>query len=213
MAIQEFTTEELQTEEWRDIPGYEGRYQASSLGRIRSSRNWKRSIAGHVLAPGANPDGYLFVTLWRGAIEKGKGWRVHRLVALTFIGPCPKGLQVNHIDCDPANNRPGNLEYVTCRENIHHAKRLGRLKRRIGPNPARQGDKSPSAKLTSDDVLTIRQSLLNGVKGTVLAERYGVTSAAITSIKLGKSWTYLIEGRNEVSTLGPWKTRRRKVKF
>ena len=117
------TTIPSRSEEWRDIPGYEGIYQASDLGRIRTcegkttqgrygERRWKQRILHH--KGECYRTGYR-VTLWKGG--KPKDWLVARLVALTFIGP-DGGLTVNHIDGNRFNNRPENLEWCTNAENI-----------------------------------------------------------------------------------------------
>lgn len=104
---------------WRDIPGYEGLYQASSFGRIRGMKR------GKVLSPSAS-NGYLAVNICKGG--KVVCRRVHTLVALAFIGPRPEGLQVRHLDCDKKNNKPSNLKYGTEYENYLDSYRAGRFK-------------------------------------------------------------------------------------
>lgn len=99
---------------WKDVPTYEGIYQASSFGRIRSLRVMKPSIS--------KGTGYLAVGLSNGK-GKAKTRHVHALVALAFLGPRPEGKQVNHIDEDKTNARPENLEYKTPRENVLHSLR------------------------------------------------------------------------------------------
>lgn len=102
-------------ESWRDIPGSDGRYQVSDLGRVRSMR---------LLTPcPATGTGYLAVTL-TGQVRVA----VHVLVASAFLGPRPQGMEVNHIDCNRTNNRPDNLEYVTPSENVRHSFRSGNQK-------------------------------------------------------------------------------------
>jgi hypothetical protein len=93
MIVQNFTTEELESEEWRDIPGYVHRYRASSLGRI------KRVQTGRILKPSLSR-GYPYVQLYSGTVASAKVRRVHQLVALAFLGQCPRGHEVNHIDTD-----------------------------------------------------------------------------------------------------------------
>ena len=112
---------------WKDIPGFEGLYQASDCGRIRSvdgkctyterhgTRHWKSRIIkmkGH-----ASTGGYR-VTLWKDG--KSQGWLVHRLVALAFLGIPKEGMTVNHIDGDRSNNRVENLEWLSRGDNIRH---------------------------------------------------------------------------------------------
>ncbi|PGZ46440.1 HNH endonuclease [Bacillus anthracis] len=113
--------------EWRDIPGYEGIYQASITGQIRSvdgkkthsvlhgTRIWK----GRVLKQKVSKDNSCRVTLWKD--KKEKTWLVHRLVALTFI-PKPEGKDyINHIDGNRLNNDVSNLEWCDYIENNNHA--------------------------------------------------------------------------------------------
>lgn len=120
---------------WKAIPGWEGTYEASSTGLIRSvprlivQRNrwgkvmkcWRATV---VLRQTANPRGYLTVTLNREGRGKS-GVRVHRLVALTFLGPCPEGMQVCHNNGDQTDNRAENLRYGTPSENVHDALKHG----------------------------------------------------------------------------------------
>lgn len=114
-------------EVWKDIPGYEGIYQASSFGNIRSSegkttsnsrysaRRWKSRI---LKGRGDNPRTGRRVTLWK--YGEAKDWLVARLVAATFLGLPPEGYTVNHIDGNRLNNRIENLEWLTLGDNVRH---------------------------------------------------------------------------------------------
>ena len=111
-------------EVWKDIPGYEGRYQASSWGRIRSVDHYvTRLVKGRILRPRIRKEGYPIVTL------SGVGPKdVHRLVALAFHGKAGPGQQVRHLDGKKLNSRPENLAWGTQSENefdkyIHFGKR------------------------------------------------------------------------------------------
>lgn len=105
------------SEKWRDIPGFEGKYQASSYGRIRSlSYNRTKQIKLLSICP--NRAGYYLVPLQVN--NKSKRILVHRLIALTFIPNEDNKPQVNHIDGDKSNNRLDNLEWVTGSENVKH---------------------------------------------------------------------------------------------
>lgn len=114
-----FTDTELEREQWRDISGYEGMYQVSDLGRVRSHKSgeWK------VLRPG-NVRGYLQVVLSKGG--KCKNYKVHRLVAQAFIeNDDETKIYINHRDECKQNNRFWNLEYCTAQYNstyndLHH---------------------------------------------------------------------------------------------
>lgn len=113
-------------EQWKDIPGFEGRYQASDLGRVRSvdrrvntvdklGRKRTRKLAGKVLAPG-NCRGYKIVHL------SGHGTvAVHLLVARTFMRRPEDAEDVNHRDGVKANNILANLEWSTKAHNQRHA--------------------------------------------------------------------------------------------
>lgn len=123
-------------EVWKDIPGYEGCYQISSLGRVRSldrtvvySNGQKHFYKGIVLKPGKGKTGYLTVRLGNHGREAG----VHRLVAEVFIPNPDKKKDVNHINGDKADNRKENLEWVTRQENMEHCKKI--LKKQTGRAP------------------------------------------------------------------------------
>lgn len=104
-------------EKWKDIPGWEGIYQISSHGRLKS---FKKYQSGRILKNTNKRGGYLSVVL----CKKGRDdryCRIHRLVAEAFLTRLPGKTQVNHKDCNPQNNHVENLEWVTPSENIRHA--------------------------------------------------------------------------------------------
>ena len=108
----------MSAEEWRPIPGYDGAYEASTLGRVRAldritdrGRKWR----GQMMTPTSIPRGYQVVTLWRGG--KQSVMLVHRLVLLTFIGPAPDGMEALHGNGDPKDNSISNLRWGTHAEN------------------------------------------------------------------------------------------------
>ena len=99
---------------------------------------------------------------------------VHRLVAEAFI-PNPHNLpQVNHIDGNPHNNHVSNLEWITALENTRHAHRIGLANSRI--------DHNGNAKLTSSDVIEIRERHKQGLTARILSEEYGVSTTQIYRI-------------------------------
>lgn len=102
-------------EQWQDIPGYEGLYQVSTLGRIKGNRGIKSLRI--------DKRGYLTVWLCKDSIQKN--YKAHRLVALAFIPNPENKATVNHIDGNKQNNCVENLEWATHSENINHANRTG----------------------------------------------------------------------------------------
>lgn len=113
-------------EQWKYIPGYEGLYQASNQGRVRSvdrivSGRWGNTKRrGKILKPVLNGPGYLQVVLCR---EKPISRRVHKLIAETWLGSCPQGAEICHNDGNKLNNKVSNLRYDT-RSNNNLDKRL-----------------------------------------------------------------------------------------
>lgn len=117
-------------EEWRPVVGYEGVYEVSDLGRVRSVDRWnvdsrgrKFKRSGRIIAGGKSGAGYPYVVLWRNSREKLA--YVHRLVAEAFLPPIQGKLEVNHINGVKTDNRAENLEWCTSSENKSHAFRVG----------------------------------------------------------------------------------------
>ena len=106
---------------WKDIPGYEGLYQASNLGRIRSFKRNKVRI----LKNRRKRDGYYIVDLCRNKVAKSL--HLHRLVWITFNGTISEGLQINHKDENKSNNSLANLELVTPSQNTNYGTRNKRV--------------------------------------------------------------------------------------
>jgi NUMOD4 motif-containing protein/HNH endonuclease len=117
-------------EVWKDIPAYEGLYQVSNWGRLKSlpksvpmPNGRMRNQEERILKQYPNIHGYLLVSIYKNGIKNHTS--AHRLIALTFI-PNPNNLpQVNHIDGDKLNNHLENLEWVTSSENLKHAFSIG----------------------------------------------------------------------------------------
>jgi len=102
--------------EWKPVVGYEGLYEVSNKGEIKSVKTQK------LLKPRLST-GYAMVALWNNGVRKDL--KIHRLVAIAFIGNPLNKPQVNHIDCIKLNNNVNNLEWVTNSENIKHAYKNG----------------------------------------------------------------------------------------
>jgi hypothetical protein len=116
--LMNFTKQELETEQWVDIKGFEGLYQVSSLGRIKSFYNTGKAKNG-ILKPNSDKDGYSFSILRKD--KKPFIKKNHRMVAKAFIKNPENKRTVNHIDGVKDNNRVSNLEWNTHKENNTHA--------------------------------------------------------------------------------------------
>lgn len=182
-------------EEWRAIPGYEGFYEVSSAGRVKALAReivtkpkgvWTtRILPVRILKTTEARHGYRTVEFKTDAGRKRH--LVHRLVALAFIPNVEGAPHVNHIDAHPWNNAVVNLEWVTHKQNMEHAARLGRMVSNSGP-----GEESPAHKLTTEEVIQIKLRLMMGDRVCKIAiDHPVVTSSAIREIKAGRSWGHI----------------------
>lgn len=181
-------TEENIPEIWKAIPGYEGAYEVSSMGRIRSLQRLVTSRWGdgstrlhraRILILHTDVDGYRWATLFRGA--KPKNVRAHGAVLSAFVRLKREGEECNHIDGDKKNNTPENLEWVTARENTAHAFRTG-LRR-----PMRAGGHAQS-KLSEEQVRAIRSRFDAGETQNVMAKEFKVCRQTIGNVVHRKKW-------------------------
>lgn len=120
------------TEEWRDIKGYEGLYQVSNMGRVKSlertffDKIGRKQIAKErILRPCTTRNGYLLISLHTSG--KRKKFSVHRLVASAFVPNPDNNPEVNHRDEDKTNNSVDNLEWCTRKENCTYGSRPKRM--------------------------------------------------------------------------------------
>lgn len=176
-------------ERWLPVVGYEGIYEVSDHGRVRSLDRTIRHRNGHVtrrrgrvLRLSSTVSGYPQAGLRSG--DRDGQRLVHRLVAEAFIGPCPEGMECRHLDGNRRNNSPSNLAWGTHAENVADQATHGT--RRVGESVAQ-------AKLTERDVRAIRQACADGEPQRSIARRYGVTQTLISRILLRKTWRH-VEG-------------------
>ena len=120
-------------EVWKDIEGYEGKYQVSNLGRVKSLarvtyyRHMKRVEKENIMCPQKGRGKYKLITLSKNGTQHM--FQVHRIVYETFNGPIPEGMQVNHIDENPSNNMLDNLCLMTPKENANYGSRNQKISR------------------------------------------------------------------------------------
>lgn len=167
-------------EEWR--PCFYGLYSVSSMGRVRrevSAANGAR--VGRILKGHVGKIGYPVVQLKDGT--RLKTATVHRLVAEAFIGACPKGWEVNHINGVKTDPRVENLEYVTSSGNRRHAYDSG-----LTPS----GMRHHWATLSDDDVREIRTlRATTRMSPREIAERFGVSPQTVSRIASRSTWRHV----------------------
>ena len=183
-----FNTEK---EVWKDIEGFEGVYQVSSIGRIKrlagiSVINGRKYTVkkDRFLKPEKMGKGYLRAQLT--ATPKQRRVLVHTLVAETFLGiPEESYLQINHKNGIKDDNRVENLEWVTGSENVKHAFETGLNERQVG-------ESNGSSILKEKDVkLILRLSSFNKLTHEEMSRVFGVSKSTITAIISGRNWGYL----------------------
>ena len=180
----------MMAEIWAPIAGFEGLYEVSSEGRVRSLPRLSsgrskignpvvRSLGGRVLAAHPAGKGYLSVCLSKdGNVTQVY---VHRCVALAFLGHIPHGMEVCHRDGLKTNNRVSNLRYDTPVGNNAD-------KRLHGTNP--EGERNPRALLTESQVKIIRA--LSGSKAQrEIGQAFGVTQACVSDVVRRVTWQHV----------------------
>lgn len=174
---------------WKDIKGYEGRYQVSNTGKVKSlTREWVFGNTNSVqrkeetiVTQYVNKYKYCCVLL--STNSKKKSIKVHRLVAIAFIPNPENKPQVNHKDGDKQNNNDWNLEWNTAKENVKHAYDTG-LKN------GSAGVKNGRVKLTEKDVIEIRR-LSSTMSGYAIAKKYGIYQTTVSKILTRKLWKHI----------------------
>ena len=173
---------------WKDIPGFQNIYQASSLGRVRSKDHMiKTNVVGkyaikkgRILKLQISKKGYLQCTLMiKPCVKYNTG--VHRLVAMAFI-PNPNNYpQVNHMNGIKKDNHVSNLEWITNKDNQIHAINNGLTKPNVG-------EKHHNSKLTNKEVEYIRKAIKEGTIIKKLADQFKISSTALVNIKYNRTY-------------------------
>lgn len=161
---------------WKDVEGYEGLYQVSNEGRIKSIRKDK------FLSVNFSGNGYGRVVLYNNGY---KAFLVHRLVATAFL-PRPEGCtEVNHKDLNKTDNRSENLEWTTASENTKHAFKNRDIYRA-------KGSKNHMATLTEEDVIKIRELYETGkYRYKDIAEMFNVGYNVVGYIIRKQTWRHI----------------------
>ncbi len=160
---------------WKDIVGYEGRYQVSNLGNVKSLdrvviNRWGNMVRNGAMMKPSKLNRYYNINLMTDG--KLKCFKVHRLIAIAFIPNELNLSQVNHKDGDRYNNNVNNLEWVTQSENMQHAKRMG-----LRPD------------LTEDQTVEIKNKYLSTkITMSDLAKEYNVSKSTICGVVNNYNW-------------------------
>lgn len=188
MTLKAKKMSKAEDEIWKDVPGYEGTYQVSSFGRIKSIprtrmvnggvKNYKELIRKPMVI-----NKYLSLSA-KSPGKKNKQLRVHRVVAQVFVPNPENKPHVNHKDCNKLNNHYLNLEWCTSLENNLHAIANGRWN-------APKGQDHWQNKLDETQVRTIRKCLSEGITQQKIADHFKVHRTCISAIKLGYHWSHL----------------------
>lgn len=174
-------------EVWKPVKGFEGCYEVSNLGRVKSlprkitsTNRWGPMILnwpGRELRLLTDQHGYLKVLLSKNG--KAKNMRVATLVAEAFLGPRPKGLFVLHNDGNAKNNCASNLRYGTQADNMRDS---------ILHGTRPKGRAHKCAKLTEKQVLAIRASKQTN---KFFADLFGVDPSTVRLARIGRNWKHL----------------------
>ena len=171
-------------EMWKSVIDYEGLYEISNKGRLRSVDRITpdgRRVKGKLKKPSKDKNGYLVSQLYKDGSSKNV--KLHRLVLQAFVGP--DKLQVNHLDGNKKNNEINNLEYCTSKENHFHASKKG-LRSQVG-------ETHTSAKLKEEQVFEIKRLLKNSnLTQQQIADAFKVNRRTINQINTGRRWSHLV---------------------
>jgi hypothetical protein len=177
----------METETWKDVVGYEGFYQVSDLGRVRSleravktKRNGIRIQKENILH-GSPRRGRPSITLCNG--RKEKLFFISNLVLLAFVGPRPEGHECCHFpDRDVKNNKLSNLFWGSKKENQSH---------RLIHGTDVRGEKNYAHKITKEQAVTIKKMLLDGISLIDIHRKTKIKYGIISMIKINNTWSWL----------------------
>lgn len=175
-------------ENWISVPGYEGIYEVSDIGRVRRNSTTircgtqgkgRRILPARIIPPTA-VDGYQRVNLWNE--NKYKQYQVHRLVLEAFRGE--SALSVDHLNGSRSDNRLVNLEYCSLEENTKRQHAAGRV---VFVN----GEENGKSKLKTSDIPVIRDRIARGERQADIASDFNVSRGTIQAIRHGRTWSHV----------------------
>jgi hypothetical protein len=173
----------INQEIWKPITNYEGLYEISNYGRIKSFLFW-HGTNKRILNPWKDKNGYLCITLSKDGIHQK--YKIHRLVLEIFIGPCPEGMEVCHNDNNLKNNFIKNLRYDTHKNNMND-----QIKHGTRFNKAR-GSTHYLAKLNDWKIRIINRLLEDGyLTQKEIAKIFNVCPDTIHDIKNKETWKHV----------------------
>jgi hypothetical protein len=178
-------------ENWIDVPGYDGLYSVSDLGRVRrnAAKVWVRrsdhathwkTYPEHIVKPIVAGKGYRATQLFKADIVERV--YVHRLVYSLFVGPIPPGLEIDHIDRTKTNNVLTNLKLTD---------RKGNMGNPLTVLVMARGERHYNSKLRDADVVSAHAAIVSGERVSAVARRLGVNRQTIADIVAGTTWRHL----------------------
>ena len=173
----------MENEIWKDVIRYEGSYQVSNFGRVKSlgaGETWNSS--SRILKNAIRQSGYSQIDLCNDG--RKKSYKISRLVAQAFISNPENKPQVNHINGIKNDDRMENLEWVNGKENMQHAWSTG-LKKPL------KGNQCSWSKLTEKQVRVIKHCINLGMTDKEISKYFYNNQSIISSIRYKKSWTHI----------------------
>lgn len=173
---------------WKSVPGYEGFYEVSNFGQVRSIDRITlrkdgtpyQKMPGKIFKPGIDKINRKHVDFY--VMGKRHCFYVHYLVLLAFVGPRPEGMDCCHNDGNPLNNHIDNLRYDT---------RSGNLQDKVQHGTHNRGEKSPVHKLTEEQVYEIRERAHKGESHQSIAKTMPVTRRHVSDIVRRVNWFHI----------------------
>lgn len=173
-------------ETWKPIPMTKGKYALSNKLRIKHVR------LNRLVDIRDTKDGYRLATIWVSKKGKFTQKTMQQIVADVFLGPCPKGKEVNHKNGIKDDYSSDNLEYVTHDRNMEHAGENGLMK---------YGEKHFNAKLKNEDIPKIFKLRLKGRSFISIGKKFGVDETSIRDVLYRRKWEHVYISRKKIKAV------------